>query len=224
MDENFRFAKVDEFTYTSPGEQLDNQKGRSKELGFEWNGGDFGLNAVVYQLKLRDEIAFDPSAPEPVGSFFGPGANVNFDPTTHEGLIVDGQYHVNQELSLFASLSYVDARFDSGVFADKQISGVPKRVASLAFAYKATPALQTYLEWNYSGNQYVSGDNDNALEKQPSHSVVNANVQYSQQRWVYALKVNNLLNKEYIESQNSFGSLYPAPELNVWLSATYSFE
>ena len=223
VDENFRFAKVDEFTFTSPGDQLDNQKGRSKEVGVEWNASSFTFNVVAYQLKLRDEIAFDDSATPPVGSFF-PGANVNFDPTTHEGLIFDGSYDVSDRLSLFASFSYVDARFDAGVLQDKHISGVPQRVASLAISHQLNDALQTYLEWNYTGDRYQSGDNQNALPKQPSHSVINANVQYQNQRWTYALKVNNLLDKKYIESQNSFGSFYPAPELNVWLSAKYSFE
>ena len=224
VDRNFRFAKVDEFTYTSPGDELDNQKGRSRELGFEWLDDAFNISAVIYRLDLKDEIAFDDSVPAPVGSFFGPGANVNFDPTTHDGLMLDAAYRFSRQLEINGSLSYVDARFDSGVLEDKQISGVPGRVFVLGMLFNPGEHWKTSLEWNYTGDQYVSGDNTNALPKQPSHSVFNANVQYQQGPWEYALRINNLFNTEYVERENSFGSQFPAPELNLWLSARYNFE
>jgi len=224
VDENFRFAKVDELTYTSPGEELDNQKGKSHELGVEWTTEAFALNALVYRLELKDEIAFDSSAPAPVGSFFGPGANVNFDPTTHEGVMLDARYRFNKVLLMNASVSYVDARFDSGVLKDKRISGISPRTATVGVAYRPAEKWHSQVDWIYTGKQYVSGDNTNALPKQPSHSLVNANIQYEQGQWLYGLRINNLLNKKYVESENSFGSQFPAPELNLWLSARYSFE
>jgi iron complex outermembrane receptor protein len=222
-DENFRFARVDEFTYTSPGEELDNQKGKSRELGFEWRHSTLALNALVYQLALEDEIAFDSSAPEPVGATFT-GANVNFDPTTHEGLMLDASYRFSQYVSMNASFSYVDARFDSGVLKDMHISGIPQRNAALGVAYRHTEKWNAHVDWVYTGEQYLSGDNTNSLPKQPSHSVINANIQYEQGLWLYGLRINNLLNREYLASDNSFGGQFPAPELNLWLSARYSFE
>ena len=62
VDENFRFAKVDELTYTSPGDELETQTGESMELGVEFKQSEFSIRAVVYRLELKDEITFDPIA------------------------------------------------------------------------------------------------------------------------------------------------------------------
>lgn len=227
IDENFRFAKVDEINYTSPGVELENQTGESREFGVEYKRPDYSIRGVIYRLNLEDEIAFDTTAPKPVGGPFN-GANVNFDPTTHEGLIVDMSYRLNQALAFNGSFTYTDAVFDSGIYAGKSISDVPEKTFLFSADFKQNESLRYYVELSYTGERYLSGDNDNLQGKQSSYSLVNTNINYAYKAWHFSVRINNLLDKEYIESAIaadawSPAAFYPSPERNLWLSAGYRF-
>jgi iron complex outermembrane recepter protein len=234
VDQNFRFAKVDELTYTSPGEELETQTGNSAELGVQWNDNQLNASATAYRLSLIDEIAFDPTAPEPIGSTFGPGANVNFDPTTHEGLILDAAYAMTTTMYLVSSFTYTDARFDSGVYADKHISGISPRMFMIAPEFNNANGFVTRMEFIYTDSRYADGDNANILDKKPAYTLVNASMAYEQSAWRVSLRINNLLNRTYNETDFALDSNYdgasdshslsPANEINFWLALSVDIE
>lgn len=226
-DENFRFAKVDELTYTSPGVELETQTGESKELGVEIKQSDYSVRAVIYRLDLKDEIAYDSLAPKPIAGNFN-GANVNFDPTTHDGVIVDAYYQLTQSVGFNGSFTYTEAVFDSGVYGGNTISGVPDKVYLLTMDYRQSSNWRYFVEVAYTGDRYLPGDNDNLQGKQSSYSVVNTNINYDRKAWRFSVRINNLLDKEYSESSvaaDAFSpaAYYPSPERNFWLSAAYRF-
>lgn len=221
-DENFRFGKVEEITYTSPGVQLKTQIGVSWESGVEWDSKKLRGKLMLYRLQLEDEIAFDASATGPSGAPF-PGANVNLDPTTHQGLILDGRWQLLSPWGLSGSYTYTDARFDSGVFEDKVIPDVPRHVARIATDVQFMRAWNAYVELLYTSDRYLSGDNANTAEKLPSYTVLNINSNLSIAQWTLAARINNLTDRRYSESGNVYGSLYPSPERNFALSAKYAF-
>ena len=144
FDQNFRFAKVDELTYVSPGVQLRPQTGESIELGVQYLDGVASYKLSAYQLVLEDEIAFDSTAPQPVGAFFA-GANVNFDPTTHQGVLFDVRYAISSAINLSGGYTYTDAGFDSGVFAGNAISGVAENSARMSVNYQFSKTLNINL-------------------------------------------------------------------------------
>jgi len=225
-EDNFRFAKVDELSFTTPGTPLDIQKGESKEIGIEWNDNVYSLKAQIYRLDLENEIAYDPGAVGPGSPFGFPGANINLDPTVHDGLIVEGNYAVSRALDLGATFTYNKAVFKSGPYKDKQITGVPVRQVSVISNYRVTEQLKTFVEAIYAGKHYASGDYANQTKKLDSYTVVNANISYQWDELVISARVNNLLNKEYSSTAvESFGSVafYPSPERNFWLSAAVRF-
>ena len=226
LDQNFRFAKVDELTYVSPGSQLKAQTGDSVEAGIEYSNNDLSSKLVVYKLSLEDEIAFDPSATQPVGAFFA-GANVNFDPTTHQGVILESQYKIGRMVKLSGNYTYTDATFDSGVFSGKAISGVPENSARLDINYAINNFISTKLNANlgaiYIGSHFLSGDNANTQDKVSGYTVLDLNLAYSYMTWKFNLKVNNLTNRKYVENANSFGSKFPSPERNFLLTAAWNF-
>ncbi|RDH81725.1 MAG: hypothetical protein DIZ80_16050 [endosymbiont of Galathealinum brachiosum] len=225
FDQNFRFAKVDELSFASPTAPLKTQTGDSNEVGIEWTVASYAVKAQVYRLELEDEIAYDPGAEGPFGP--GTGANVNLDPTTHDGLIVEADYKVYSDLNVNAAFTYTDAIFDSGVFAGNKISGVPERKASMAADYRIRENLKTYVEVIYTDDHFVSGDNANSNPKLDGYTVVNANLRYQLKEWTFSARINNVFDKEYSASANeSFGavSFFPSPERNFWLSAAVRFE
>jgi len=219
-DGNFRFAKVDEQTFTSPGViGLDTQTGASWELGAEWRTLTHSLRVTAYRLALSDEIGFDPAAPP--ASIFIPGANANFSDTVRDGVSIEAGWSLSSWLHFQGAYTFTDARFESGVFDGKQISGVSEHLLSINASVEMLGGLTSYLELQATGDQFLSGDNANALAKQSGFSVVNLGVNYAVGGLSVSAQVRNLFDKEYVEVANT-GGIFPSPERNFLLSIGYA--
>lgn len=225
IDENFRFAKIDEITFTEVGKSLDVQTGQSNEIGVDYTQGELSLKAQVYRLEIDNEIAYDPNANGPVPGF---GANVNLDPTLHDGMILEAAYSLQDNWDLAAAFTYNDATFDEGVYEGNNISGVPERQLSVNTSYRVSKAFKTYVEALHVDDHYAAGDYDNSAPKLDAYTVVNTNLAYSWDEFELSLRINNLFDKEYSTTAfgSSFGMIFPfpSPERNFWLTASVRFE
>ena len=204
IDENFRFAKVNELALAAPGEILD----------------ELQLLASVYRLDLEDEIVFDPNA----GAF---GENVNLDKTRRNGVTVSLFSQLSMDFGVKLELGLVDAEFRSGSFDGKDISGVSDQIARLRGDYRLDDFFSFYLEGNYRSGYYAQGDNANAFGKLDSITVYNAGVGYRYRALSVDFRINNLADESYAEfvTNNGFGAAYqPSPERNYTLTASYRFE
>ena len=226
-DENFRFAKIDEFSLTEAGTELETQTGESWEIGLDLTRGGQRVIVSVYQLDLEDEIAFDPSVgPDPFG--FGPtGLNVNLDKTRRRGMTLSWLSRVTPDFTFKTEIGLVDAKFESGIFDGNDISGVADKIASLRGDYRLNDPVRLYLEYNYSSPKYAQGDNANQFGKLGSITVYNAGIGYAYRSWAVDFRVNNLFDEQYAEfvTNNGFGAAFqPSPERNYFLTAGYRFE
>ena len=225
-DENFRFAKIDEFSQTLAPTILDTQTGESLEVGVDLTRGNQRVILSVYQLDLEDEIEFDPTQGPDFG--FGPiGLNTNLDKTRRRGMTLSWVSQISNELRLKTELGLVEAKFESGVFDGNDISGVANEIASVRSDFQATNFIAVYLEVNYTGPMYAQGDNANQSGKIDSVTVINAGVGYQYNAWDLGFRVNNLADEEYADfiTDFGFGAAYqPSPERNFMLTAGYSFE
>jgi len=217
-EQNYRFPKIDEQAYTSPGNVLKTQTGISWEMGYEKTFDKAWLSVNAYQLELEDEIAFDPTATKPAGAFFN-GANVNFDPTTHRGIILDGDFFISDNLQFSTSYTYTDATFDSGSNAGKRVSFVPEHSARVAMSWMPDANTNLLLEALYTGERYVSGDNANVLPQVDSSTVLNLAVGRQLQNYHVGLRINNLSNQKYDDFVTPFG-VNPAPQRNYRLEVS----
>ena len=220
VDENFRFAKVNELTQAAPGEILDTQTGDSYEVGIDLTRGDHQIIASIYRLDLKDEIEFDPNA----GLF---GENVNLDETRRDGMTLSIYSQFSTVFGLKTEIGIVDAEFRSGSFEGKDIAGVSDTIAKVRGDYRINDSFSSYLEYNYSSPRYAQGDNANEFGKLGSITVFNAGISYQYMAWDVNFRVNNLADEEYAEfvTNNGFGAAYqPSPERNFILTAGYNFE
>ncbi|MCB1738646.1 MAG: TonB-dependent receptor [Gammaproteobacteria bacterium] len=222
IDQNFRFPKIDEQAYTSPGNVLRPQTGNSLEAGVSWQRRGASLDVNVYRLDLTDEIAFDSTATRPVGAFFA-GANVNFDPTRHQGLSVDLTLPVGDRMTVWASYAYTDARFRSGTNKDNHIAYVPTHSARASAEYRWNEAWSTYGELVYTGERRVSGDNANVRAPADSDTVVNLNSRYRIGNATLTAKLNNVFDEHYDGFESSLGS-FPLPERNLAMEVAWEFD
>ncbi|MEJ2529540.1 MAG: TonB-dependent receptor [Gammaproteobacteria bacterium] len=156
-DENFRFAKADEHTFTVAGTTgLNNQTGISYEIGGEWNSNYGSVKATAYRLNLENEISFDATANGPWGPLFG--ANVNLDATERNGLILEAMARLHQDMKIGFNYSYVDAVTTSGTYKGNRVPLVAEHSAAILFDYTPNHVMNMHVEAKYVGEQYLSGD------------------------------------------------------------------
>ncbi len=224
-DENFRFAKIDEFSQTEAPTILDTQTGESFEIGIDITRGDQRVILSIYQLDLEDEIEFDPTLGPDFG--FGPiGLNTNLDKTRRQGLTLSWLSQISRDFSLRTELGLVDAKFESGVFKGNDISGVADEIVKIRGNYQITNFIATYLEVHYTSPMHAQGDNANQSDKIDSVTVINAGVGYQYKACDLSLRINNLADEEYADFITNFfvPAFQPSPERNFMLTAGYSFE
>jgi len=228
-DQNYRFAKVDEylqpvFTPTFDPVILKTQEGLSVETGVEWAIGSNTAKLLIYQLDLDNEIAYDPNA----GLF---GANINLDETRRKGVIASGYWQQSNKLGYSASYTFTDAEVLSGPLAGKDIPLVAKHSVLLGSDYQLTEKWQLYGELYAISDRVFGGDFDNVLGDLPGYGVVNIKAGYDYRDFSFTARVNNLLNKEYSDVGELGYDPYPteaeafftSPEINFMLTAGWQF-
>ena len=222
IDENFRFAKIDENTYTSPGVVgLKTQKGSSIEFGGDWKNSTSAINVTTYLLKLDNEIDYDIGATKPVGGCCN-GANINLDPTTRSGLILDLKHKFNKKLSINTQYNYINGIFEGGSFNGKSIPFVAENNITLNANYLINSSFSTYIEAHYIGERFQAADYANTKDKIPEVTTFNLHVQYKINDWVSSIRINNLSNEKYASYVTSDG-YYSAPERNISAKVRYNF-
>ncbi|MFN2308399.1 MAG: TonB-dependent receptor family protein [Gammaproteobacteria bacterium] len=226
-DEVLRFPKIDEYTNMDATiTLLETQTGESYELGSEWRRGGHDARVVLYRLDLDNEIDYDPSAS------FGFGGNTNLDPTRRDGLILDAHVQASDTLRLGGAYGYVDAEFDSGMFAGNRIPFVARHTFSLNADYRLSRAWHLFGEAQYIGERAPQGDYTNTLERLPGYAIYNASLDYRLNAWTVALRVDNIADKRYsdvaVRAFNPWPTeavgYYPAPERSARVTAKYRFE
>ena len=206
---SFRLANVDEFSFTSPGVILKPQRSSDVELGSRYASGPVKFEARWYRSALTNEIGFDPNA---AGSF-GPGANVNFDPTRRTGFELDGSYAAAKNLHLRVNAALRKSTFASGPYTGKDVPLVPSRTLAL------------HADWTPMTNHLVSGGVKLVSSQHPdfanqcsvpTYTTADARYAYQWQTVELSLGITNLFNNKFYTQ--AFGcaagvttAIYPEP-------------
>jgi len=215
-DENFRFAKVNEQTFTAAGiVGLETQEGISYEFGAEWKRNQHSAKAVIYRINLDNEIDYDPS----VGFS---GANSNLDPTKRNGLTLEGRYQATPKLALGAQYNYVDAKFSQGVFEGNRIPFVSENTVLLTANYDISSSWKIFGELQYVGDRIQAGDFANTNQELNGYTLANLAIHYKRKNLRLSGRIKNLFDKEYSDYA-TFNAYYPAPEHNISLSVQYAY-
>ena len=221
--QSFRLANVDEFSYVLPGLQLKAQTSRDVEFGVRKSYAGGRAELRWYRSDLNNEIAYDSAATVPGLSF--PGANVNLDPTQHQGLEFELVQSLHTDLSLRVHAAARQSRFVSGPYAGNDISMVPDQ--TLAFGTTWTPASghTVDLGLNWISTQKVDFQNQCSM---PAYTTVDMHYAYAMRAWELGLGVKNLADaKFYTFAANCAGSvpggIYPEAGREVMASVKVKF-
>ncbi|WP_052880523.1 TonB-dependent receptor family protein [Vibrio coralliirubri] len=220
---NFRFAKIDEQAYTSPGVLgLKPQTGKSIEAGWGLIENNYSLRVDVYNLQLEDEIIFDSSAPTPIGGAFT-GANVNADESERNGFTVSGDLYATDSVLLGLEYSLIDAEFSSGDDKGKKLPWVARNSGRAFATYDISYNWQVFVEGVYTGTRFKDGDTSNSLAKLPAYWLSNIAVNFSQDVWSAGLRIDNAFDEKYPANANNWGAYYPGDGRKVIFTGAYKF-
>lgn len=223
--ESFRFPKADENASTAVGVNgLKTQRGISYEAGMTFEGKKSLSHLSLYQLNLKDEIAFDPMQ-TPLQPF---GVNKNLDPTVRLGFSFSEKYLLTDKISLGGQYNYVNAHFNQGVNAGNRIPLVAENIFHGGANIKITPNWTLYAETLFTGNEYADSDDANVGGKIGGYTLYNLNLRYSYRQLTASFHINNVFNKYYYFYTvyvPNLGSefFYPAPGRSFLFTIKYAF-
>lgn len=217
---SFRFPNVDEIGFTAIGATLQPQTSRDAELGFRmgWGGGRF--DARGYHSALRQEIGYDPSATGP----FGPGANVNFDPTVRQGVELETRQQLDRAWLVWANASARRAEFTDGPYEGNRIALTPRYTASLGVDWKLAAGHTIGALVNAVSSQSPNFQNTCTM---PAYTTGSLRYAFSTDQVELGLGVNNVTDKKYYTQAYGCAagqptSIYPEAGRGVVLSVRVS--
>ncbi len=224
---SFRVANVDDNRFLA--DPLEPQTSRDSEIGVDVSTQAASIRAAVYQMDIKNEIAFLPSDVLPPF-----GGNVNLPPTLREGLELDAQWRVHRDVILSGHYTYTAAKYQQGTFGGVDVTGntiplVPRHRAGVTASMLPSPRLRISATVTYVGEQYYDNDQSNSFgRKMPDYTVTDFSASYDIGRWTLDGVVRNAFNELYysyaIRSTTvpTFNA-YPSAERSVLLSARYRF-
>ncbi len=187
---SFRFPNVDEIGFTPVGVSLTPQSSRDAEAGVRlaWRGGRGDMR--YYRNALRGEIGYDPGAPGP----FGPGANVNFDPTLRQGVELDLQHALAAAWELRAQAAAREAKFTAGPYAGNRVSLAPRYTASVALDWKAGSGHRVGGSLNTVSSRSADFDNRCTM---PAYTLGHLRYAYSTSQVELGVGVHNVADRKH---------------------------
>lgn len=207
IGDSYRLANADEYSFTSPNVLLRPQTSRDTELGLRWRTEASKLELRVYRNKLDDEIGYDPSAVGP----WGPGANVNFDPTRRQGVELELGQTLSKTVQLRGNLAWRDAQFLAGSHAGKQVPLTAHVTASVGADWELAARHRVGANLFYASSRRPDFDNSCQM---PAYTTLDLRYAYQFGAGELSLGVANAADHKYYTQAYSCtagvpGGIYP---------------
>jgi iron complex outermembrane receptor protein len=176
---------------------LEPQTSQSFEIGLRGHLYDYQLEAVLFTVRVQDEIIVDDdpgAAPTDERTFYR-----NADRTRRDGLELGGRWwpRALPRLQLSGALTWMDARFDDA--SNNKLPGLPDWSAFIDAEYRFQQGYFAGLSAQYIGNRYADDANTVGV---PSQTVTDlrlgrklSNMQYDTRLFI---GIENLFDSEYL--------------------------
>ena len=230
----FRTPNVDERVVTGPAFdcsvfpcagipqnfQLNTQTSYDVEGGIRIHGGPLDIQTSYYDMHLKNEIHFNPSA----------FLNYNLDPTHRYGSETQASLRINEAFRLRGGFAYTRAVFEEGPFTGKDVPLVSRLSGSAGFTWNI---WQKYAVLDASARFWSSRrlDNDQANTQGliGANATIDLKLSGEIDRFFWSAAVINLLDAQYYDygvasafTPGSF-SAYPLPGRMFLVKAGMTF-
>lgn len=210
----FRNPNLDELTTFSGfvSRPVRPERGTFLDVGVDVSGPSYSLKAAIYDLEMKDEIAWNGATFE----------NENLSRTRHRGIEVSGRYRIDPQWQLVGGIDLQRAEFREGVDNGKKIPLVPAVKIDAGVSFRPMPAVALSLMANHVGERYFGGDTANSGEKLASYTVADFVASWQHSDWTVRARVLNLTDRKY-SPFGYYGSYYPADGRSFFVDLRYNF-
>jgi iron complex outermembrane recepter protein len=191
----FRTPNVDERVGMAPNGtptnfNLKTQTSHDMEAGVRFKYGRFALQSSVYQMKLENELMFNPV------TFI----NYNLDPTQRRGVETIMGWQITDDVRLKGSLTYIDATFREGINAGNQVPLVSPWTGSIGVTWNI---YKRHLMFDgvvrYMGERRMDNDQANFQPQIPAATLVDVRLGGELDQFFWAVSIENLFNEMYFD-------------------------
>jgi iron complex outermembrane receptor protein len=208
---SFRTPNVDERVgvFSFPVDfNLRTQTSRDIEGGVRVRVGPAEVQTSVYDMRLTDEIHFNPSV----------FANINLDPTRRYGAETNAVWRVNDRLIVKGGAAYTRSVFRAGPFAGNDVPLVSRWTASGALSWDIWHKQLVFdAILRYIGKRRMDNDQRNFQPLIPAHTLVDVRLGGEYRNLFWSFAIQNLFDVKYFDyavaSPTTFGTYnaYPQP-------------
>lgn len=195
---------------------LKTQTSHDMEGGVRFNFGRATLQTSVYEMKLENELMFDPI------NFI----NYNLAPTQRRGVETIVGWQILDNVRLKGSLTYIDATFREGPNIGKEVPLVSPWTGSIGVSWNIWDKHLTFDGVvRYIGERRMDNDQANFQPQIPAHTLVDIRLGGELDQFFWAASIENLFNEMYFDysvaSATTFGryNAYPQPGRTFLLKA-----
>lgn len=193
--ESFRIANIDERIGSVPfgvptNFDLKTQTSRDWEVGARYNNGPFSVQSTYYDMRLTDELHFDPI-------FF---INTNLDPTRRRGVETIATWQVLKDVRLSGNVTYTDAEFRKGPNAGNTVPLVSTWTGNIGVSWDIIDrwlTLDTVVR--YVGDRRMDNDQANWQPLIPDFTTVDVRLGGQIDQFFWSAAVNNIFDVEYFD-------------------------
>lgn len=216
---SYRIANIDENSYRATTGVLAPQTSRDLELGVAFGNDARKATARVFRHRLTNEIFFDPTL---AGGF---GVNTNLDPTRRQGVELEGNALLANNLRLTGAWQYVQSEFRDGPNAGREMVLVPKHVVTTRLAWTPGNGQTADIGAQWVASQRFGNDFANSCDARvPSYSTVDARYARRFGPWEASVSGLNLLDRQhYSYAFSCRGGIYPSDGRQMKVSLRYDF-
>jgi outer membrane receptor protein involved in Fe transport len=175
-------------------------RARQVELGVRGEAAGWTYDAVVYDLRKRDDLVSQRDLATNVTT------SVNAGKTRHRGIELGlgtafaAAWRLDAALS-WAKHTYVDWVTANADFSGKEIEAAPRVLANARVTWAPRDGASVQLEWTRVGSYWLEASNSPAFGKYPGHDAFNLRVSHRVGEHVSLFgRIMNLADKRYADS------------------------
>ena len=224
VSRSYRSPRLDEIISLispSPGHtHIDHQYSNDIELGYELVENKQRYKASIFRTLIKNQIYLNQTTLN----------NENFDPSIHQGLEIEFDQSINNNLNFKSNATFIDSHFTKGIEKGNETSYVPRISGNLSLNYDLDSYTDTSLEYKYMGKQRSGNDPTYLLPKSKAYQIIDFNVTHKIKSFKLRGSINNILNKKYytnlIKSAAWSGNkpyAYPQPGRTLFLGFEATF-
>jgi iron complex outermembrane recepter protein len=221
LAQSFRIANIDERIGSAPfgvptNFDLRTQKSHDWETGVRLNAGPFEIRSSYYEMRLTDEIHFDPVT----------FVNTNLDPTRRRGVETIASWQIMKEVRLRGNLTYTNAEFWAGPFGGNEVPMVSPWTGNVGLSWEIVKkGLTLDTDLHYVGDRRMDNDNANVQPLIPAYTTVDLRLGGQIEQFFWSAAVLNLFDVDYFDyavasafTLNRYNA-YPLPGRTYMLKA-----